>query len=286
MNPEFLDRSVQPDSSFSITHANEKHLMKLFHYHQQVEIVAIVRSTGTRFIGDAISDFKPGEIVVIGENLPHMWQNDRSYFEDTNDKRAEAITIHLGNNFVKKGLLDIPEHVSIKRLIKRSKRGILFKNHADIFSKLLKLPQSTGYAQFLGVLDIINGLSNSKIFEPISSDGFMERISNEKESRIYPVHNYIMKNFKEDISLGKVAEVANMNPSAFSRYFKKNQGITLVQYINNIRVGYACKLLMKKEMSVIEICYASGFSNVSNFNRHFRKKYQMAPREYRLKIGD
>ena len=260
--------------------------MKIFHYHQQVEIVAIVRSTGTRFIGDSISEFKPGEIVVIGEDLPHMWQNDSSYFEDTNDRSAEAITIHLGKNFVNNGLLDIPENSSIKNLVKRSKRGILFKDHPDIFSKLLMLPQSTGYTRFLKVLEIINNLSCSKRFEPISSDGFMERISNEKESRIYPVHNYIMKNFKEDVSLGKVSEVAHMNPSAFSRYFKKIQGVTLIQYINNIRIGYACKLLMKKEESIIEICYASGFNNVSNFNRHFRKKYQMAPREYRLKLRD
>lgn len=284
MNPEFLDRSVTPNSSFSVTHINDKHLMKIFHYHEQVEIVAILRSTGTRFVGDNIANFEPGEIVVIGKNLPHMWQNDDSYFQNKNSKTAETIAIHLSADFVDQGLLDVPENIGIKTLIERSKRGVLFKNLPEIFSKISSLPSVKGYQRFLGVLEIMNELGNSEKVEALASDGFTERIFNEKESRIYPVHKFIINNFKNEISLAMVSEIANMNPSAFSRYFKKIQGITFIQYVNNIRVGYACKLLIREEMNIIEICLESGFNNLSNFNRHFRKMYKMSPKEYRLKF--
>lgn len=284
MNPEFLDRRVMPNSSFAITHLRDSHFIKRFHYHEQIEVVAIVKSTGTRFVGDNISFFEPGEIVVIGKNLPHMWQNSDQYFDTDNQDQAEAVTIHLGLNFSENNFLDIPENSEISNLINNSIRGILFKNSPKIFQKISELNNEKGYNRLLKILEILNDLGLSKSYEPLASDGFMERISNTKESRIYQVHKFIMNNFKKEVTLDQVAEVANMNASAFSRYFKKVQGRTLIQYINDIKIGYACKLLMNDNMNVIEVCYESGFNNVSNFNKQFRKIHGKSPREYRSKM--
>lgn len=284
MNPEYLDRRVTANRSVSVTHLRDKHFIKLFHYHEQVEIVAIVKSTGTRFVGDSIAEFEPGEIVVIGKDLPHMWQNAPVYFKEDSGDAAEAVTIHLGLSFLENDLRNLPETSAIKNLIGKSIRGMLFKNNKTTFDKFLSLEEETGFQRFLRVLDILNDLGTNKDYEFIASDGFMERISSTNESRIYKVHQFIMNNFKKDISLAQVAEVANMNASAFSRYFKKNQGKPLVQYINDIKIGYACKLLMNENMSIIEVCYESGFQNVSNFNKQFRKNHNMSPREYRAKL--
>lgn len=284
MNPEYLNRRVTPNSSVSITHLRDDHFVKLFHYHEQIEIVAIIKSTGTRFVGDSISEFEPGEIVVIGENLPHMWQNSPSYFEADGHQTAEAITIHLGVDFMANGVINLPENSSIKSLIDNSIRGVLFKKNPVIFEKFLALNQQKGYERFLRILEILNDLGVNKNYESMASDGFMERIANAQKSRIYQVHKYIMNNFKNDVSLTQLADIANMNASAFSRYFKKVQGTTLVNYINNIKIGYACKLLLNENLSIIEVCYQSGFKNVSNFNKQFRKKYSMSPREYRAKL--
>lgn len=284
MNPEYLDRRVTANSSISVTHLRDKHFIKLFHYHAQIEIVAIVQSTGTRFVGDSIAEFEPGEIVVIGKDLPHMWQNSNVYFQAENDNTAEAVTIHLGLSFLENDLTKLPENSGIKDLLYKSIRGVLFKNQTATFNKLLTLDKEVGFQKFLKILDILNDLGTCNDIELLASDGFMERISVSHESRIYQVHQFIMNNFKKDINLTQVADVANMNASAFSRYFKKNQGKTLVHYINDIKIGYACKLLLNDRMSVIEVCYESGFKNVSNFNKQFRKKYGMSPREYRAKM--
>ncbi|UXX79841.1 AraC family transcriptional regulator [Reichenbachiella carrageenanivorans] len=284
MNPEYLNRSVTSNHSVSITHLRDKHFIKRFHYHEQIEIVAIVKSTGTRFVGDNIAEFKTGEIVVIGKDLPHMWQNSNAYFEAGNDKIAEAVTIHLGLNFLENNLTDLPENNGIKSLINKSVRGLLFKNDARTFYKILTLNEEKGYAKFLKVLEILNDLGTQTNYEYIASDGFMERISDSQETRSYQVHQFIMNNFKKEISLNQVAEVAHMNPSAFSRYFKKTQGKTLVQYINDIKIGFACKLLMNENKSILEVCYESGFKNASNFNKQFRKKHHLSPKEYRAKL--
>lgn len=282
MNPEFLDRSIIHNRSFSVTHVRDRHLLKLFHFHEQPEIVAIIKSTGTRYVGDNISRFEPGEIAIIGSNLPHMWQNDDSYFEsETNN--AEAVAIHLSKEFLNSSFLEFPENDGIRNLISLSKRGFLVKNSPSIFSKILMLSESKDYQAFLNLLSILNDLGHCEKGELLSSEGFSEEITSETESRMYGVHTFIMNNFTGDITLLQAAETAQMNISAFSRYFKKKQGITFVQYVNKVRLGFACKLLMEEQVSIIQVCYSSGFNNVSNFNRQFKAKYGMSPRVYRMK---
>ena len=282
MNPEFLDRSITHNKSFSVNHAKDRHFLKVFHFHEQVEIVATVKSTGTRYVGDNISRFEPGEIVIIGSNLPHMWQNDDSYFEsDTND--AEAVAIHLGTQFLNSGFLQLPENEGIKKLLKQSERGFLVKGNSEIFSRVVQLSESSGYKTFLNLLCVLNdlGQSDGKV---LSGEGFSESITQEEQNRMYRVHTLIMNNFTKGITLQKAAEVAQMNASSFSRYFKKKQGIAFVQYVNKVRLGYACKLLMEEQLSILQVCYSSGFNNLSNFNRQFKAMYEMTPRAYRSKF--
>ncbi len=282
MNPEFLDRSVAHNQSVSVTAYYNKELVKIWHYHEQIEIVGIVNSTGTRFVGDNIEKYQPGEIIVIGQNLPHMWQDDFPLIESSPPSRpAEVIAIHLGNVFSRSDILSLPEYSHVRSLIEKSKQGLAFQNVNETLAKIARLPQLDQFHQLMGILEIMNELGQNKDFKTLTNKGYVEIINQPKEGRLQQVHDYIMNNFRHQVSLPAAAEIANMNASSFSRYFKQVYGTTFSQYVNKIRVGYACKLLLEDDMSIASTCFDSGFNNISNFNKQFKKIHNVSPKEYK-----
>lgn len=285
MNPEFLDRSVEHNRSVSVTRYFNRELVKIWHYHEQIELVGIINSSGTRFVGDNIQKYGPDEVILIGKNLPHMWQDDFSNDQSAlNASDSEVVAIHLGNILVENGILELPEYRKIHRLIELSKRGLVFRNASKILHKISLLHEKDTFSQFMAVMEIMNDLAHNDGYELLTSKGFVEKINEPKEGRLQQVHDYVMNNFRHHIDLVEAADVAHMNPSSFSRYFKQVHGRTFSQYVNEIRVGYACKLLMEDNGSVAEACFESGYNNISNFNKQFKKIHGNSPKEYRRKF--
>lgn len=284
MTPEFLDRSVVPEHSYAVTHYKDRHFFDKWHYHEQYEIVAISKSTGTRFVGDSIERFTPGQLVILGGNLPHMWKNDKEYFEGDGSLEAEAVSIHLGKNLTDSETFHLPEFASVKNLLKKSSRGILIQDHDVITQKMKDLPGLQGFEQFLAVLEILNLFGKEKKYQLLASEGYLMNTDN-TSMRLQKVHQYIMNHFKERIQLKEAADLIHMNPSAFSRFFSNLHQKSFTSYVNEIRIGFARKLLIEGQMSITEICYECGFRNASNFNRQFRKLNGMAPTEYRASYG-
>jgi AraC-like DNA-binding protein len=278
MNPEFLDRSVDHDKSVSVTRYHNKPLVNIWHYHEQLELVCIIESSGTRFIGDNIQKYEAGDIILIGKNLPHMWQEE-SPVDSTSS--SDVVAIHLGSSFTKSDLLSLPEYSNIKRLLDLSAQGIAFHNAHYLLDKIGRLEKLEGFQQFILVTEILNDLGSSKDFKLLTSQGFVEKLNDQKKGRLQLVHDYVMNNFRKEIGLVSAANVANMNPSSFSRYFKQAYGNTFSEYVNEIRVGYACKLLLEDDISVTQTCFQSGFNNISNFNKQFKKLRNLSPKEYR-----
>jgi AraC-like DNA-binding protein len=278
MNPEFLDRSVDHDKSVSVTRYYNKPLVNIWHYHEQLELVCIIESSGTRFIGDNIQKYEAGDIILIGKNLPHMWQEE-SPVDSTSS--SDVVAIHLGSSFTKSDLLSLPEYSNIKRLLDLSAQGIAFHNAHYLLDKIGRLEKLEGFQQFILVTEILNDLGSSKDFKLLTSQGFVEKLNDQKKGRLQLVHDYVMNNFRKEIGLVSAANVANMNPSSFSRYFKQAYGNTFSEYVNEIRVGYACKLLLEDDISVTQTCFQSGFNNISNFNKQFKKLRNLSPKEYR-----
>lgn len=281
MKLHLLDRSSLDNSSFLIGKKSYPYFLKVWHYHPELELVLILKSTGTRFIGDNIEQFDEGDIILIGKNLPHMWLNDKEYFEKESQLKAKAISIHFKEHFAGEIFLDMPEMKSIKKLIDRAKHGIKFSGDVKLVTKWIKnIDKLEGFDKTIKFFKILDFLSKHNNYKLLSSNGFINSFQMTGKKNLEKVYEYIIKNFRENITLNDVADVACMNPSAFSRFFKRVNRKTFSEYLNEVRVGYSCKLLIENKSNISEICFESGFNNISNFNRQFKKTMKYSPTDY------
>jgi AraC-like DNA-binding protein len=282
MKPKLLDRSTRLNHSFDLHHHCYPNFLKVWHYHPELELVFIKNSSGTRFLGDSIKKFQQGDLVLIGENLPHMWLNDPVYFERGSDLYAEAQVIHFNKDFAGKDFFKMPELASIKELLEVAKRGILFRGKINLWiSEILQeMIGASDFKRFMQFMELLKLLSNESSIEILASPGFVESFKKEENRRLDKIYDYIINHFREEIPLEKVADLAGMNTSSFCRYFKKTTNKTFSHYLNEVRVGFACRLLMEHKHNISETCYACGFNNISNFNRQFKNIAKMSPSEY------
>lgn len=285
MKSHFIRRNNKVYSqSFSVKHEKLPHFLNLWHYHQELELVFILKGEGTRFIGDSIEPFKPGELVLLGDYLPHKWLNKPEYFKGK-DLITEGIIIHFEKYFLANAINETIEFSCIQQLIEESKRGILFGDSDEILVNVaLKLKEivliEPGLERMLKLLDVLRILANDKEKKFITSTGFINSVY-DKDVKLRKVNEYVMNNFQAEISLKDVAEEVCMNTTAFCRYFKKATNKNFSTYVNEVRIGYACKLLQNNEhKTILEICYGSGFSNLSNFNHKFKLLTGYTPTAY------
>lgn len=281
MKARLLERFIDLNSSIALQNYSSNYFLNVLHYHPEFELDIIKQSTGIRFIGDSIERFEPGDIVLIGKDLPHLWQNDNIYFQSNSQLIAEAVVIHFGESFVS-GLRSMPEMADIFNILHVARLGISFTGEANksIFEKVELMRVSSGYARVIILIDILADLSGHNNYKILSSPGFLNSYKEIHVTRMEPVYNYVMNNFKQDIKLETVAQLANMNPASFSRYFSNYHKKTFIRFLNQIRIGYSCRLLMENKMNIASVCYESGFNNISNFNRIFKDIKKMTPSEY------
>lgn len=280
MKAQLVNRSIIQHKSFNLENHTNENFLKVWHYHPEVELILVREGTGTRFIGDSIENFRPGEIVLIGKSLPHLWLYDEICLEDDSDPKAKTQVIHFHEKFTA-GLSKFPEMTDIIDLFDKASRGISFKeSNKCIIQTIDKMFELHGYDKVIALLDVLKYLSEQKEYNMLSSAGYVKSFRERKNSKIVPVYEYVMNNFTERIRLNKAADLANMNPSAFSRYFKRIHKKTFTKYVNEVKIGYACKLLIEQKYNISEVCYRSGFNNVSNFNRQFKSLKKMTPTEF------
>lgn len=282
MNPQLLNRSNYHNRSISFEIHEFDHFLKVWHYHPELELVLIKKSTGTRFIGDNVEKFQPNELFLLGENLPHLWLNDEAYFQKDNLLKSEAFVIHFDQCFAGQDFFKMPEMIQINDMLNAAKRGIKFsipfsKMMDEKLTFMLEMDEFDRLIEFIRLLKL---MSREKDIKYISSISFVESFEISKNRKLANVYEYIIKNFRHPILLDHVARLANMNKHAFCRYFKKVNGKPLSQYINEIRIGYACKLLLEQHYNIAEIGYECGFNNLSNFNRQFKNITSFTPTEY------
>lgn len=281
MKLHFLDRSCLGNTSFS-TKVNEMpFFLKIWHYHPELELVLVLESEGTRFIGDNIEKFEPGEVILIGENLPHMWLNDEAYFKENSNLLARGISVHFKKNYLGNTFFSTPEMSHLMDLFNRARFGIKFLGVEDeLIEEIQEMERLEGFDKSVKFLTILNKLANHKDCKFLASQGYVNSFRINENETLDKVYAYIFKNFSKAITLQEVADLAHMNTSAFSRFFKRVNSKTFSQYISEIRIGYACKLLIENKYNIAEICYESGFNNISNFNRKFKQIMKCTPSVY------
>lgn len=283
LKPHLLKISHSSEQSFSLFNQECSYFSTPWHYHPEYEIVLILESVGKKFIGSSISDFKPGDLTLIGSLLPHYYKNEPIYYE-SDKHNAHSIVIHFVEDFLSNTFWQLPEAKTIKLLLERSKRGIQFgeKIVAEIKPLMEDLLTTSEMPRLTGLLNILYLLSTTDDFAYLTTSSIQLRNISDTD-RMKRVFGYVMDNFKEEIKLEKVAQLAHMSDSAFSRYFKKRTRRTFSQFILEIRIDHACKLLQETNLSVAEISFESGFNNLSNFNRQFKTIKNTTPLAYRAK---
>lgn len=269
--------------SFTVQELREPHFDPNWHFHPHYQLFTVMEGTGTRFIGDAITPFEPGDTVFLGPNVPHLWRSDAWYFEEGTHPTTHGIVLYFQEDFLGREFFDRPEMHPIGQLLEESKRGIQYVGTARqrIRTELQELLHLNGLPRILRLLALLDELAHSVEGTPITSYGYVNTHKVSETERMQKVHDYVMQNFRQEIRLTEVASLAGMSEAAFCRYFKTRANKTFTDFVSEIRIGQACKLLLEDKWSISQIAYESGFDTLSNFNRHFKRITGQTPREYK-----
>ena len=277
---------ISPDRAFECRRVRGPHFDPNWHFHSEFQLFTVMQGTGTRFIGDHVQPFKPGDLLMTGPNLPHLWRSDPEYFEGDPALWTEGVVIYFPEDFFGNRFLQKSEMARIRQLLMRSSRGISFNRATSgiVTNMMVDLQDKADFGGIVGLLKILQVLADSEDCTLLANPEYSNTLKESDTERMNKVHAYVMKNFREKITLEEVAALANMTPSSFSRYFKTHANKTFSEFLTGIRIGYSCKLLVEKKLSITEACYESGFNTVSNFNRQFKTYTQSTPLEYRKRF--
>lgn len=269
-------------SSFLIDRFESPYFETPWHYHQEIEIVLCDGGFGKKFVGNHVSDYAEGDLAILGSNLPHWYRADDACYQH---QKPASIVIHFLDDCFGKDFFESEEMTEIKRFLETAKLGIEFygETRAKIQEKIQNLLKADKVARMLGLIEILHLMSCSKEYRFLSENAIVG-VSKKDSERMNKVFDYVLKNFKNDINLSEIANKTRFSEAAFCRYFKLRTQKTFVEFVNEIRIEYACKLLAENDLNILEICYESGFKNLSNFNRQFRKYTNNNPKAYRQQI--
>lgn len=258
------------------------HMYERLHYHPEMQLIYIVEGTGDLFAGDSFVSYGPGDLFLIGPNQSHVFKSDPVYFEEPDEKQCRSISVFFHDQSLGNGFFNLDETAEIRNLIERSGRGIHFDSSVSniIGSKIFALLDLEGFERFIEILSILDILSATDEFAYLATMNSSVPLNDQKNQKVNKVFNYILNHFHEDIKLEDVANIANYSQAAFCHFFKEHTQKTFVQFLIEVRISNACKMLRNTDFNISQICYECGFNNVSNFNRQFKKLIGMSPSNY------
>ena len=253
-----------------------------WHYHPEYELVFIKESSGSRLVGNAISEFKKGDLSLLGPNLPHLYQNSQEYYVNDPAKRAKSIIVHFLDESIGNDFLELPQAKKIRRLLQHSGYGldITGETRDTVLRKLTKLVAHRGMKRLLLLIEVLEIIATSSDISVISGIE-MKGNNNSDTVRLQKIFDYILQNYQHDIQLSDIAKLVQLTTTSFCRFFRERTKKTFFEYVTEVRLNHASSELLHSDKSVTEICFSCGFNNLSNFNRHFKSKYHLSPREFR-----
>lgn len=257
-----------------------------WHFHSQYEIIYVKESHGSCFVGDCIEKYSAGDMILFGPNLPHYMRSDDIYHADDCTLRVQGTIIQFEQNFLQYSLSHYPQFLQIKTLLEESKHGILFpkKSITGICKQISDFPELKGFRQISVLLELLQEMANTSARKSLASPCFYEKFPVMGNKRIDKIISFINNNYTRSLKLNEVAEMANMNATAFCRFFKETTGKTFLQYVMDMRTGYACKLLTIGELDISQIAMECGFDSITHFNRTFKLLIKMTPTQYRSQM--
>jgi AraC-like DNA-binding protein len=286
MEPLLLDvKSLLKDSIY-VKELQLPSLEDQYHYHNAYEISYILKSTGRRVIGDNIENFTDGDLTFLAPLVPHISYSSQQLDISDASSYVHAVVVYFHPDWLTDSHFNSPELAKVREIFENMRRGIKIfgETKKKVVKNIMKLKTTRGLEQIITLLNILLIVSKSNEYACLASEGYAQ-VSNQKdEKRIDEVYRYVRENFEEKIKLDDIASIAHMTPTAFCKYFKARTKKTFSHFVNEVRIGHACKLLCKDDMNITQIAFECGFNNLTNFNKNFKQFKKMVPSEYKFYI--
>lgn len=281
---KYIQREITPineEDLFIVMNHPDADFEYATHFHSEFELNMVINTFGKRIVGDSVEDFAGFDLVLIGPNVPHAWKGETV-------EGNHVVTIQFHDQLLNYQILSKKMFLPIRELLQKATRGIQFVGNESmpLCSKILNICKLSSFNASLEFFSLLYELATSPSQRILASGAFdSESIIRESKSRrISKICDYINVNYMNQIKSQDIAAEVAMSSSALSHFFKKRTNRNLIDYINDVRIGYATKMLFETTHSIGEIAFLCGFNNISNFNRIFRKSKGQTPSEYRTNI--
>jgi AraC-like DNA-binding protein/quercetin dioxygenase-like cupin family protein len=284
MKPKLLKVSVGHEESFGVRHSVALQVYNRWHYHPELELLYIEAGEGVQFIGDTIQPFKAGDILLIGSNVPHYWPSQTEHWQTD----AKATVVHFRGDMWGEPFLQLPENQKLGQLIEQAQQGIevVGKTNNEV-QQLLKTMYTTpqGSQRLMLLLNILYTLANSTDVNLLTKGYLPLQLNHAETDRLSRIYAYSLQHFNRKISIDEIADVAYLSPHSFCRYFKNHTRKPFSQFLLDLRIGHAQKLLSNSHLTIAQVCLDSGFATFANFNKYFKQKTGYSPLQYRQKFN-
>lgn len=283
MKSILVEKVINPiHSSFTAKYYEHEYFEAPLHIHPEYELILIEKGKGHAFIGNKSYKLKVGDFILLGPNLPHLWLSSDEYYVKETQLRSASVYAQFGENIFPTTDMEIEEFTEISYLLADSRQGILFTGDSSdpIKDMFRKLPSYHGFNKLIALYEILQRLSSCP-YTLLTDSSYNNQFDQKDMSSIIEQANlYMNQNYQENISLQQIATFVSMNASALCRYYKRHTGKTLFNYLAELRISYATKLLTNRSISISQVAYDCGYNNLSHFDRQFKSLTGKTPSEY------
>ncbi len=282
-------QKIDPDisHSFYVGHRKSHSFSNPFMFHPEVEILLVIQGSGTRLIGNSIDRFGPGNLVMIGPNVPHLWISDKDDTKKNSDNTSESIFILFKPDVFGMQFLNLPELRNVLNIIQLSQRGLKMtgKAHDELVPLMLNISAAKGFKRISLLFSILEIISCSNEYQFLSTPIVQNSINRTDSDRLNKVYEYVINNFQEEITIDRISSIACLSNSAFCHYFKKRTNKTFIKLLSEVRISFACRLLIEGDQPVSKIGYTCGYTNISYFIKQFKNITGLTPLYYKKKYA-
>ena len=281
---ELLEQiKLNPKESFFIGIFQDHIDQSRWHYHQEFELSFITEGSGSRIVGDSVEEFHPGDLIFIGPRIPHVWFPEDKHKRQHSGRTLESVYMLFNNEILPDGLTDLPEFEHVRNAISLSQRGIRITGDTlnEVSRIMLQLPYMNSIRRLMFFYEIMDHIGKSESFSYLASSEYVKTKFDATNKRVNLIHEFLMKNYQNEIDLKDVAEIVHMAPASVCRFFKSSTGLTIFEYLNKIKIDYSCQLLLNTDLNIVDISYDCGFNNLSHFNKQFKKFVGNTPTLFR-----